>query len=803
MSNKKLHDKFVNLHNIPFENQEFLNTLDFVSQFQLGQENSHLTTSSQLRLQLMKYELFNHNQLLNSLDTLKSMVDSSMKKLSEMKFHSLSLDKSITGTKEATIEVIEKTKQLKDSKEKLIKQQEVVTRFQSKYYLNDEEIEILTSNKISTIFFNILQRVPKILSDCKSLLREKQQPALLKIIDKLSLYQEQGYDRLYKWTINKCSNLIENVDQIVVVQISKESKSKSNLKRKTKHFKITLQNDSNENKNNNHQDNPDLNNNNNKDKDNKKMKPKFTKDKIRAKIEEIESDGILLKKALGTLKNRKVLLHNCIEELAKSRSEGILKGFITALTIGGENGTPAPIEIHSHDAVRFIGDMLAWTHQSLASEKELISWLLEDLLLRNGKTNNEKGNESQEIIKIENTLALIFETVSRPIKIRTEKSMESIIPLISQKRITNILEFYYTIISENIGKNAVLSKCLNSLVLKSSQIFMDSVKISGNNLLKQIPSQTKQLYAPQKLINELVQITKIVKIHSETLTTNLKYIKNSNTNKQREKKNENQLEKKKFNENSNEKENEKGEEKGKEKEKDNSNKGGIVIEEIQESQVSKDFKISLELMVQPLIKMCTLMVSDLNLSEMSVFMINSLCMIRKELGIYEFSKSVIEMIDGQIDAHLDTLVEEQAAVIFHRCEMGIKIKKIKQLDLANQVKFEEESLSLHQESTQISVPISQINGLEKMDIINTVKIFNKTILNNDNFVIPYVGDLIFPKFRMLVRKKIIQIIISGFKMIFQVVMESKNEYGNGFEIFTHTPNQMEEILNDKISLYNL
>ncbi|KAJ6236196.1 component of oligomeric golgi complex 6 [Anaeramoeba flamelloides] len=801
MSNKKLHDKFVNLHNIPFENQEFLNTLDFVSQFPLGQENSHTTTSSQLRLQLMKYELFNHNQLLNSLGTLKSMVDSTMKKLSEMKLHSLSLDKSISGTKEATIEVIEKTKQLKDSKEKLIKQQQVVTRFQSKYYLNDQEIEILTSNKISTSFFNILQRVPKILSDCKSLLREKQQPALLKIIDKLSLYQEQGYDRLYKWTINKCSNLIEDVDQIVVVHISKESKSKSNHKRKTKHFKITLQNDSNENKSSNSQDSVDFNNNDNKDKDKKKMKQKFTKDKIGAKIEEIESDGILLKKALGTLKNRKVLLQNCIEELAKSRSEGILKGFITALTIGGENGTPAPIEIHSHDAVRFIGDMLAWTHQSLASEKELISWLLEDLLLRNGKINNEKGNESQEIIKIENTLALIFETVSRPIKIRTEKSMESIIPLISQKRITNILEFYYTIISENIGQNAVLSKCLNLLVLKSSQIFLESVKISGNNLLKQIPSQTKQLYAPQKLINELAQITKIVKIHSETLTTNSKYTNNNNTNNKREKENENQIEKE--NSNENEREREKGKGKGNEKEKEKYNEKGRVLEEIQESQVSKDFKISLELMVQPLIKMCTLMVSDLNLSEMSVFMINSLCMIRKELGIYEFSKSIIEMIDGQIDAHLDTLVEEQAAVIFHKCEMGIKIKKIKQLDLANQVKFEEESLSLHQESTQNSVPISQINGLEKMDMIKTVKIFNRKILNNDNFVIPYVDDLIFPKFRMLVRKKIIQIIVSGFKMIYQVVMESKNEYGNGFEIFTHTPNQMEEILNDKISFYNL
>lgn len=38
----------------------------------------------------------------------------------------------------------------------------------------------------------------------------------------------------------------------------------------------------------------------------------------------------------------------------------------------GPGGTPRPIELHSHDPLRYVGDMLAWLHQAAASEKEYV-----------------------------------------------------------------------------------------------------------------------------------------------------------------------------------------------------------------------------------------------------------------------------------------------------------------------------------------------------------------------------------------------------------------------------------------------
>lgn len=42
----------------------------------------------------------------------------------------------------------------------------------------------------------------------------------------------------------------------------------------------------------------------------------------------------------------------------------------------GVGGSPKPIEVLSHDPLRYVGDMLAWIHQAMATERELLQTLL-------------------------------------------------------------------------------------------------------------------------------------------------------------------------------------------------------------------------------------------------------------------------------------------------------------------------------------------------------------------------------------------------------------------------------------------
>ena len=99
-----------------------------------------------------------------------------------------------------------------------------------------------------------------------------------------------------------------------------------------------------------------------------------------------------------------------MDEFGTARRSTVVRGFIDALTRGGPGGTPRPIEMHSHDPlrysgqtvpeglvvfgrksslmrafpIRYVGDMLAWLHQATASEKEHLEALLKQVTAQGG-----------------------------------------------------------------------------------------------------------------------------------------------------------------------------------------------------------------------------------------------------------------------------------------------------------------------------------------------------------------------------------------------------------------------------------
>ena len=58
--------------------------------------------------------------------------------------------------------------------------------------------------------------------------------------------------------------------------------------------------------------------------------------------------------------------------LSEARQATLLSAFVTALTRGGPSGFPRPIELHAHDPIRYLGDILAWVHQTIAAEREFV-----------------------------------------------------------------------------------------------------------------------------------------------------------------------------------------------------------------------------------------------------------------------------------------------------------------------------------------------------------------------------------------------------------------------------------------------
>ena len=89
--------------------------------------------------------------------------------------------------------------------------------------------------------------------------------------------------------------------------------------------------------------------------------------------DEVEVSNIL-QRAIQALAERPVLFRYTLDEYATARRSTTVRGFIDALTRGSrDQGQPRPIELHSHDPLRYVGDMAAWLHQCAATEVNLDS----------------------------------------------------------------------------------------------------------------------------------------------------------------------------------------------------------------------------------------------------------------------------------------------------------------------------------------------------------------------------------------------------------------------------------------------
>ncbi|CAL5359348.1 unnamed protein product [Camellia sinensis] len=151
----------------------------------------------------------------------------------------------------------------------------------------------------------------------------------------------------------------------------------------------------------------------------------------------------LLRTAVRCLKERLVLFKYCAEEVANMRHNALFRRFISALTRGGPGGIPRPIEVHAHDPLRYVGDMLGWLHQV-----ELVLALLDpDAVVDTGPTARQfssKGLES-DIGKNETDLTFvldrIFEGVCRPFKVRVEQVLQSQPSFIISYKLSNTREY--------------------------------------------------------------------------------------------------------------------------------------------------------------------------------------------------------------------------------------------------------------------------------------------------------------------------------------------------------------------------
>ncbi|EPS73061.1 hypothetical protein M569_01689 [Genlisea aurea] len=482
----------------------------------------------------------------------------------------------------------------------------------------------------------------------------------------------------------------------------------------------------------------------------------------------------LLKTAVRCLKARPVLFKYCAEEVvANMRHNTLFRKFISALTRGGPGGLPRPIEVHAHDPLRYVGDMLGWLHQALASERELVLALLDpDSTVETGpiahrfsKPSESDDKKAESDLKF--VLDRIFEGVCRPFKARVEQVLQSKPNLIISYKLSNTLEFYSHTISDLLGYGTALSNTLSSLKDASQKTFFDMLKTQGEKLLRYPHIVAVDLSPPPALKEGVSVLLELIDTYDSMMVSMS----------------------------------------GKKPSFDPVVSALLdpiiqasfyMCEQAAEAHKSKGFLPSPRRSSrggggsdspQPRRSSIDAILNNSNLAISSrtretpskIFLINCFCAIQQPLSGNEVVSHYADRVGELIETHVRGLIEIELQAILDRC--GLTDERMSRF---------RRSSSLRSESASWQ-PLSEVEDTSPGAVSECLKTFFRFILESGN-VLPEFEMIQASSFRTEACRRLAAAIAESFEVIYEGVMDPRNQYPDPRSIARHTPSQIRTIL---------
>ncbi|XP_009413198.2 conserved oligomeric Golgi complex subunit 6 [Musa acuminata AAA Group] len=470
----------------------------------------------------------------------------------------------------------------------------------------------------------------------------------------------------------------------------------------------------------------------------------------------------LLKTAICCLKERPVLFKYCAEEIANMRHHALFRRFISALTRGGPGGLPRPIEVHAHDPLRYVGDMLGWLHQALASERELVLVLLDtdansdtDSIVRHFSKSSESDHTKFEP-EITFVLDRIFEGACRPFKIRVEQVLQSQPSLIISYKLSNTLEFYSHTISDLLGRETALCNTLWLLKDAAQQTFFNILKGRGEKLLRYPPLVAVDLSPPPAVREGVSLLLDLIDTDNSMM--------------------------------------------------------------VPASVKKPDFDPVITALLDPIVQMCeqaaealkskgvlskrSRISSDLGSSsrdsltfdamlskktstltqgaEMSstIYLINCLSAIQQALVDQGVAANYVDKITSDIDTNVSILVQMEVDAILTRCGLLSKISYIQ--NSTSEVDSE-------------PGPLAQAPEMSPLVLSESLRTFFGLVTGTEG-LLPEFEQLQLPRLRSDASIRVARALADGYELLYKTVVDPKNKYPDPRSLVRHSPDQIKTIL---------
>uniref|UniRef100_A0A8C1TBH1 Conserved oligomeric Golgi complex subunit 6 n=1 Tax=Cyprinus carpio TaxID=7962 RepID=A0A8C1TBH1_CYPCA len=403
----------------------------------------------------------------------------------------------------------------------------------------------------------------------------------------------------------------------------------------------------------------------------------------------------VLSQAMESLQDRPVLYKYTLDEFGTARRSAVVRGFIDALTRGGMGGTPRPIEMHSHDPMRYVGDMLAWLHQATASEKEHLEALLKQVTVQGVEEN------MQEVV------GHITEGVCRPLKVRIEQVIIAEPGAVLLYKLSNLLKFYHHTIRSNLF--GIMGTSVSSLLMTIDEMHMLSKKMFFNSLSLHASRLMDKVELPPPDLGPTASLTQTLSLLREVLA---------------------------------------------------SHDSSVLPLDARQA----DFAQVLSCILDPLLQLCTVSASNLGTADMATYMVNSLYMMKTTLALFEFTDKRLEMLEFQIEAHLDTLINEQASFVLTRAGLS-HIYSCVQQHTAEQVRIN----------------------------VKTVQ-FDRYLASPDTLVMPQLNFLLSAAIKEQIFKQSTELVCRAYGEVYKGVTNPTNAYKDAESVLHRTPQQVQTLL---------
>ncbi|XP_048016175.1 LOW QUALITY PROTEIN: conserved oligomeric Golgi complex subunit 6 [Megalobrama amblycephala] len=410
----------------------------------------------------------------------------------------------------------------------------------------------------------------------------------------------------------------------------------------------------------------------------------------------------VLSQAMESLQDRPVLYKYTLDEFGTARRSSVVRGFIDALTRGGPGGTPRPIEMHSHDPMRYVGDMLAWLHQATASEKEHLEALLKQVTVQGVEEN------MQEVV------GHITEGVCRPLKVRIEQVIIAEPGAVLLYKLSNLLKFYHHTISGIMGTSvSSLLMTIDEMHMLSKKMFFNSLSLHASRLMDKVELPPPDLGPTASLTQTLSLLREVLASHDSSV---------------------------------------------------------LPLDARQ-----ADFAQVLSCILDPLLQLCTVSASNLGTADMATYMVNSLYMMKTTLALFEFTDKRLEMLEFQIEAHLDTLINEQATFVLTRAALS-------------------HIYSCVQQHTAEQGPLANLPGMDSTSLKTAMVQFDRYLASPDTLVMPQLNFLLSAAIKEQIFKQSTELVCRAYGEVYKAVTNPTNAYKDAESVLHRSPQQVQTLL---------